>query len=94
MPITYNARRRSVLKNGYLVVLSPPQWDLFVLLRDCPRPVPVEEMAEVLYPDRDPVEAEGAARSVLLRLREKLKEIDAEDILVSARGHGYLIILP
>lgn len=87
----YRVRERQVVNDDKAVLLSPGQWEVFLMLWETEEPLSVEELAEKLYPDRIPEEAEGAVRSILLRLREKLREIDAEDSLVSLRAHGYIV---
>lgn len=86
-----STRERSVLHGDLSTNLSPAQWEIFQMLWETPEPLDVEQIAALLYPHRDPDSAAGAVRSVLLRLREQLREIGADDHLINLRGHGYVI---
>lgn len=91
MSVTYSTRERRIINGGGAVFLSPGQCEVFLALYDTEEPLHVDDLARRLYPDKDTEEAEGAVRSVLSRLREKLKAIGSEEVLLSNRGNGYFI---
>lgn len=88
---------KRVLVNGIELnpALSAPQYNLLALLFAKPNTVcPREDVIRAVWSDSSAGVTEQALDALVRRLRDRLKEVDPHEYIVTVRGHGLMLDNP
>lgn len=87
--VKYDSAARKITRGGCSAILSAKEAELFEYLsRHKGRPVSREELRQSIWPD---TEASNAPDVYVTYLRQKLKGVLGDGVIVNVRGKGYIL---